>query len=157
VLICIAASGSGAFVVRALKIRRQPLSLATTQLSAGPAPTAPTAPTSAAQPAPPEAANSTEVVDIDSLSVEHHAPRAQARPPAWVAAAAQPNPPSPENNQQNARSEDDSPATAAPPVTHKPKSSDLPSVAQSNPYTTGASNDGAAKKAAPSNSDNPGF
>ena len=158
VFICIAASGSGAFVVRALKIRRQPLSLATTQLSAAPAPVALAAPQSAPQPAEPAAAASTEVVDIDSLSVEHRAPRAQARPPAWVAPATLGAPP----NADNAAPGDDAPPAPAPApqaAPRKPRNDDLPSAAHSNPYTTGSLSDGASpsKKPAPSNSDNPGF
>ena len=78
VLICIAASGSGAFLVRALKMRRQPLSLSPTPVS--PAATATVGPSLPLGPLPATPAEPTAVVvDIDSLSVEHPAPRPPPR------------------------------------------------------------------------------
>jgi hypothetical protein len=158
--ICVAASGSGAFVVRALKIRRQPLSLSPTQLSSAQAMPGPAAPNTALQAALPEPATSTEIVDIDSLSVERRAPRAFARPTVPAAPTLSPAPAaaeSPDNGAENAESG----GTPAPAVTAQPakkmKTSDLPSVAHSNPYTTGAVGEANAKKPASPTGDDPGF
>lgn len=146
--VCIAASGSGAFVVRALKLRRQPLSLATTQLSATtfaatPAPPAVTAP-SEPDPAAPA------VVDVSSLSVEHHTPRTAPRAAALNAPALPISAPTLPKSSENSGSEE---SEHAPPP-KKSKTSDLPSAAHSNPYTTGSVDDAPTKK---SGSDEPGF
>jgi hypothetical protein len=157
VLICIAASASGAVLVRALKIRRQPLSLSPTPVSAAPAVIEPKQPTLAAQPAPPEVTSGTAVVDIDSLSIEHRAPRVQPRAVAPAPPVAQETVSNPDKNSGNSDSDDNSPPPAAEPPARKAKTQDLPAVAHSNPYTTGSTSDSATKKAAPSNSDDPGF
>ncbi|HEY4106475.1 MAG TPA: DUF4339 domain-containing protein [Polyangiaceae bacterium] len=160
VLVFIAASGSGAFVVRTLKLRREPLSLATTQLSATPLAVKP-APESAPAPASPaESAGATSVVDVDSLSVEHRAPRVQWKPAAAGAAATPPNAPSmpPNKTSENTGADGDStPApAAAQTAARKAKSADLPAAAHANPYTTG-NDDGATKKPGSPNGDDPGF
>jgi hypothetical protein len=160
VLVFIAASGSGAFVVRTLKLRREPLSLATAQLSATPIAAKP-APELTPAPAPtPETTSTTSVVDVDSLSVEHHAPRVQWKPAATGAAASPPNAPSVPPNKSSENTGADGDSTAAPASTQtaarKAKSSDLPAAAHANPYTTG-SDDSATKKPGSPNGDDPGF
>jgi GYF domain 2 len=157
VLICIAASASGAVLVRALKIRHQPLSLSPTPVSATPAVIEPKQPTLAAQPAPPEVTSGTAVVDIDSLSIEHRAPRVQPRIVAPAPPVAQETVSNPDKNAENTDSDDNSPPPVADPPARKAKTEDLPAVAHSNPYTTGSSSDSATKKPAPANSDDPGF
>jgi uncharacterized protein DUF4339 len=158
VLICIAASAAGAVFVRALKIRRQPLSLSPTPVSAAPAVAAPKQPTNTPPPTPPEANSSTSVVDIDSLSVEHRAPRVAPRALVPAPPAVPPSTPDIDKNADNSQADDTAPPpAAAQPAPRKAKSQELPSAAHSNPYTTGSSSDNAEKKPAPSNSDDPGF
>jgi GYF domain 2 len=157
VLICIAASASGAVLVRALKIRRQPLSLSPTPVSATPAVIVPKQPTPAAQPAPPEVTSGTAVVDIDSLSIEHRAPRVQPRIVAPAPPVAQETVLNPDKNAEKTDNDDNSPQPAADPPARKAKTQDLPAVAHSNPYTTGSTSDSTTKGPAPANSDDPGF
>jgi hypothetical protein len=160
VLLCIAASGSGAFVVRALKLRRQPLSLQPTQLSASPTATSPALPRATAQTAAPAATSSTTVVNLDSLSVERRAPRAIARiaPPPVAIPTAPAAPVNPDKSAETGESDDTTEPPAAPqPTTKKAKASDLPAVAHSNPYTTGTADDAPAKKPAAPNDDAPGL
>ena len=146
-------------MVRALKIRRQPLSLSPTQLNAATATVSPALPITTAQAALPAVASSTEVVDIDSLSVEHRAPRAQLRSaPASPSPAIPPVAPNADKNAENADTDDSTaPAPTPQPAAKKAKSSDLPAAAHANPYTTGAASDSAPKKAPASNGDEPGF
>lgn len=158
VLVCIAASAAGAVFVRALKIQRQPLSLSPTPVSAAPAVTTPKQPTNTLPPTPPEVASGTSVVDIDSLSVEHRAPRVAPRALVPALPTAPPSAPDIDKNTDNSQADDTSaPPAAAQPAPHKAKTQELPSAAHSNPYTTGSSSDNAEKKPAPSNSDDPGF
>jgi hypothetical protein len=161
VLLCIAASGSGAFVVRALKIRKQPLLLQPTQINTSPSATSTALPRATAQAPLPAATNSTTVVDLDSLSVERRAPRAVARiAPPPVAA---PAPPAaallrPDNSSDTSEADDNAePAPAPQPTAKKVKASDLPAAAHSNPYTTGAADEAPAKKPAPPSDDAPGL
>jgi hypothetical protein len=158
VLVCVAASAAGAVFVRALKIRRQPLSLSPTPVSVAPAVAPPKQPTNTPPPTAPEVTSSTSVVDIDSLSVEHRAPRVAPRALVPAQPALPPGAPDIDKNTDTSPTDDTSPApAAAQPAPHKAKSQELPSAAHSNPYTTGSSSDNAAKKPAPSNSDDPGF
>lgn len=137
--VCIAASGSGAFLVRTLKLHRQPLALTSTA-SSGLNQTLPgtPAPNHAAPLAPAPAASAPLVVDLQSLSVEHSAPRRAPRPvsvpvPKPVASA-EASEPSVENSDPV-----DDEQNAAP--SNKQKNSDLPNAAHSNPYTTGSADD----------------
>ena len=163
VLVCIAASGSGAFLVRALKLRRQPLSLSPTQLSTTQAPTNArpsllSTPSTTVPAALPVTAASTAVVDIDSLSVERRARRAPVRPLAPPTPTTAVAAPSIDKNAGNADSDDvTTPAATPQPSSKKAKTSDLPAAAHSNPYTTGTVGESPTKKAAPSTGDDPGF
>jgi cytoskeletal protein RodZ len=161
VLLCIAASGSGAFVVRALKIRRQPLSLQPTQLSPNPTVTPTATPPVVVQTAPPAPTQSTEVVDVGSLSIERRAPRAVVRvaPPA---AAVTPSPAAKfleaDKNAENTGSDEATDPTATPaPSAKKSTADDLPAAAHSNPYPTGGADDAPAKKPAAPSDDAPGL
>ncbi len=145
-LLCVGASGSGAFLVRSLRVHHQPLSLAPNLAPALPAaalstPSAPPATqmhaAAAAEPAP-------KVVDLSSLSVEHAAPRAQARP----AAVAPPKASEPSDDSANAAQTDPAPSSAP-----KLKNSDLPAAAHANPYTNGTTDGSGAKKPTAPNSD----
>ena len=146
-LLCVTASGSGAFLVRSLKTHRQPLQLAPTTassalLAASARPAESPKAALAPEPAP-------QVVDIASLSVEHSAPRAAARPVALTPAKA------PAAAAYDASDSDETePAAAAP--APKPKTSDLPAAAHTNPYANGTLDDG-AKKAPALSGDAPGF
>ncbi len=153
-LLCVAASGSGAFLVRALRLHRQPLPLAPSTASSallGSSGQLPTEPKAAVAPEPDPAP---QVVDITSLSVEHSAPRAVAHPvaitPAKVPTAAQ-------ATDDTNDSDETEPEPAAAPVAsaQKPKSSDLPAAARVNPYPSGAPDDGTAKKAPAASGDAP--
>jgi hypothetical protein len=150
-LLCVAASGSGAFLVRSLKTHRQPLQLATNTASsvavassAHPADEPKTA--IAPEPAP-------QVVDIASLSVEYRAPRVAARPVA-IAPAKTPTP-APATDDTNDSDETAPPAAA--PVALKPKTSDLPAAAHVTPSSSSALDDDTAKKAPAPSGDAPSF
>jgi hypothetical protein len=158
VLLCIAASGSGAFLVRTLRPHRQPL-----QLSPAPSTLSVPVPGSSAQsskepqaPAAPSATAAPQVVDITSLSVEHRAPRAVARPAALAPVKAPSPAPSEEHNDSDEAEAEPGPA-ATPTASQKPQNSDLPVAAHANPYPTGTLNDGTAKKAPSPGGDEPGF
>ena len=138
--VCITASGSGAYLVRTLKMHRQPLVLAAsaanqplpgTTTSNHVAPLAPTAPTSAPL-----------VVDLQSLSVEHSTPRRVARPvsiqPPAARAVREPEPEAAEPAVENTDPIDEDPNAG-----NKAKNADLP---VGNPYTTVDSDDSAPKK-----------
>ncbi|MEO7033579.1 MAG: GYF domain-containing protein [Polyangiaceae bacterium] len=150
-LLCIGASGSGAFLVRTLRVHRQPLILAPNS--------APTVAASAlagatvAASSNVRAASATEpvplVVELSSLSVEHTPPRAPARPA--VVAPVKASEPSDDNND----SAPTDPAPALPATAQKPKNADLPAAARANPYTTGTLDDSNAKKAPAAQGDEP--
>jgi hypothetical protein len=149
VLLCVAASGSGAFLVRTLRTHRQPLQLATTTGSAALLASSvhPMDAPKAAVPAEPPP----QVVDIASLSVERSAPRAAPRP----VAVTPPKPPAQADDSND--SDEIEPAEAPAAVAPKPKTSDLPAAAHSNPSAGAALDDGTAKKPPAPNSDAPGF
>jgi hypothetical protein len=117
-LLSIGASGSGAFLVRALRSHHQPAALAPAFAPALPA-------TSLAGPSvpavsPARAAAATEpaprVVDLSSLSIEHVAPRAQPRPAAVTPEKA---------SEPGDNADHEGPAEAAPSAPARPKSVDL--------------------------------
>ena len=151
-LVCVTASGSGAYLVRSLKQRQQPA--AATSSAAPPALTSIRALDAHLKASDPST-NQPMVVDLESLSVERHAPRAVARP-ASPASAKPATPPATEPNSDGAdpgSSDAPVPAQTAP---SKPRNSDLPSAARANPYTTGSDNS-AAKKTPAAGSGEPGF
>ncbi|HEY5373020.1 MAG TPA: GYF domain-containing protein, partial [Polyangiaceae bacterium] len=148
VLLCVAASGSGAFLVRSLRTHHHPLQLAPTTGSAALL-------TSSARPtnepkAAPSAEPAPQVVDIASLSVERSVPRAAPRPVAVM-------PPKPAQTDESSDSDETEPAAAAAVVDPKPKTSDLPAAARSNPYSGATPDDGTPKQAPAPSSDAPGF
>jgi hypothetical protein len=146
-LLCIAASGSGAFLVRAVRGHRQPLLLAPSpaptlaQASSARLPSEPKAPV-AADPSP-----APQVVDIASLSIERRAPRAVARP--VVVAPAKPAPAT------SGDSNDTEPAPAAS-AAQKPKPVDLFAAERENAQA-GAADKSSTKKATAPSDDAPGF
>jgi GYF domain 2 len=152
-LLCVTASSSGAFLVRALRPHRQPLQLAPSPASSallGSSGHLPTEPKAAAAPEPSPAP---QVVDIASLSVEHLAPRPAAHPTA----IAPPKAPSAAQASDDSNDSDETePVPAAAPTT-KPKNSDLPAAAPLGPHASGAPDDGAANKAPAPGGDAPGF
>ena len=148
VLLCVAASGSGAFLVRSLRTHHQPLQLAATTGSA--ALLAPSARPTNEPKAAPSAEPAPQVVDIASLSVEHSVPRAAPRPVAVI-------PPKPAQTDENNDSDETEPAAASAVVDPKPKSGDLPAAAHSNPNSGATPNDGTPKQAPAPSSDTPGF
>jgi GYF domain 2 len=139
-LVCIAAAGSGAVLVRSLKMHRQPLPLTPTTESGAtqPLPGA-TTPNPVAPLAPVPAVSAPLVVDLQSLSLEPSTPRRALRPviavpvpkPADKAEAAEPS-------LENGDPVDEEPSQGP---TDKPKSSDLPSAAHSNADTTDSGSD----------------
>ncbi|MET0793642.1 MAG: DUF4339 domain-containing protein [Polyangiaceae bacterium] len=135
-LVCVAASGSGAYLVRSLKRHHQPLALSSTTANQ-PLPGTSTA-NHAAPLAPAAAASVPLVVDLQSLSVERSAPRRSARPIARQAPqrVAEPEPESEavQPSVENTDPIDDEPSPAAP---NKGKNADLPGAARANPYLTG--------------------
>jgi hypothetical protein len=149
-LLCIAASGSGAFLVRAFRGHRQPLQLAPSpassvlQSSSSSArmPSEPTAPV-AADPSP-----APQVVDIASLSIERSPPRAIIRPvvpkPALEPAAT-----------DDTGDTEPAPATTAS-SPQKPKVSDSPAATHTNPPPGAVDNSGVNKAPTPSG-DAPGY
>jgi hypothetical protein len=155
-LLYVAASGSGAFLVRALKMHRQPLQLAPS--TASPAvlgsnehqPNEPTAPV-LAEPGPVP-----QVVDIASLSVERRAPRAAARPVA-IASAKAPTAAPPSDDANDSDETEPQPAAAPTVVAPKAKTGDLPAAAHVNPSPSGALDDGTAKKAPAPSDDESGL
>lgn len=153
-LLCVAASGSGAFLVRALKLHRQPLQLAPSTASSallGSSGHLPAEPKTALAPEPDPAP---QVVDIASLSVEHRAPRAAARPAASTTPTKAPS--AVQTSDDANDSDETEPVPAAAPTT-KPKTSDSPAAAPLNPHASGAPDDGTAKKAPSPSGDAPGF
>ncbi|MEO8901299.1 MAG: DUF4339 domain-containing protein [Polyangiaceae bacterium] len=149
-LLCIGASGSGAFLVRTLRVHRQPLVLAPSSAEAV-APSARTGETPSAS-SHVHATTVTEpvplVVDLSSLSVEHAPPRAPAR--AAVVAPVKASKPSDDNAPTDA-------APALPTTEPKPKDDDSPAAAHANPYNTGSSEDNDAQKAPVAPGDEPGL
>jgi hypothetical protein len=147
-LLCVTASGSGAFLVRSLRAHHQPLVLTpsneTQAAASGPA-AVEAKPTSTVAPEP---TSSTRVVDINSLSVERAAPRA-----VWHAAAVVPKAaPAPATDDEgttnttsatSADSADSDPPAIPPSASAKPKNSDLPAAAHVNPYATGTQDEAA--------------
>jgi len=156
VVLCIAASGSGAFLVRALKLHRQPLSLTPTTV-ASPVIATTAAPARTVEAAPETPAPSTQIVDIDSLSVERRAPRALARPSVPATPALPTSTANAERPPANVEEESSPPAAPPPAPAKKAKTSDLPAAAHSNPYTTGSVEDPGVKKPGSSTGDEPGF
>ena len=138
-LICVTASGSGAFLVRSLKQRRQPLALASSvasQPSAAPSVPAVGPPLA---PVPAAAARQPLVVDLESLSVEHSARHPAAR---WVTSAKSSVPDAKPPSDENAGSAQPTATASA-----LPKDADLPSAARANPYTAGSDDSSASKPA----------
>lgn len=138
--VCITASGSGAFLVRTLKMHRQPLALTTSSASDQNQPLPGAAlPNSVAPPA--AAASAPLVVDLQSLSVEPSAPRRPVRPisppvpkPTATAEASEPS-------VENTDPIDDE---VSPPPQNKPKTGDLPGAAKTNPYLPSSGSDDAS-------------
>jgi hypothetical protein len=131
-LLCVTAASAGAFLVRSLKLRRQPPTLASSTL--GPPLVNTSAATHAIPAASPAPANPV-VVDLESLSLEHKAKRSTARPAAMPVRKPPVVPAEPSDDSSPPASDD---PEAAPAPRQKPKNSDLPAAAQANPYTTGS-------------------
>jgi hypothetical protein len=150
-LLCVAASGSGAFLVRTLKTHHQPLQLAPSTASAALVVSSVTRPADELKAAvTPEPAP--RVVDIASLSIEHSAPRAAPRPVAITPAKV----PTQTNDDTNDSDETEPPVAAPAAGAPKPKTSDLPAAAHTNPYANAALDDSATKRASSPSSDAPG-
>jgi hypothetical protein len=137
-LLCVSASGSGAFLVRSLRARRQPLVLSpSTEIQAG----ASAIPAEAKPVSAPAPSMSTRVVDINSLTIERAAPRSTWHPPPVVPKAA----PVPALEDESAAAPEAEPPAAEPTASAQPKSDDLPAAAHANPYTTGTQDEAAAQ------------
>ena len=151
VLVCVTASGSGAYLVRSLKQRQQPTRALS---SAAPQPlTSGRAASAGSQPGEP-IRNQPLVVDLQSLSVEHRVPRTTVRPAA---------PPSVNRATQGSTepsTEGADPSSGAPALWQgapsKSKISSIPSAARANPDMTGSDHSDASK-ALTTGSDKPGF
>jgi GYF domain 2 len=142
-VVCIIASGSGAFLVRSLKMHRQPLALTPTTASGANQPLPGTsAPNHVAPLAPSAAASVPLVVDVQSLSVEHSVPRRAVRPVAAPVAKPADTTEATEPSVENTDPIDDDPKPAP---QNKAKNTDLPSAAHANPYTTGSDDSSATK------------
>lgn len=151
--VCITASGSGAFLVRSLKQRKQPLALTASPVVQATASVR--SPSNEAEPTPKAATSRPLVIDLESLSVERSARRLPARPNP-VLAPKMPITPAVEPSIDGSEGTPaDSPAPAQAPV-QKPKSIELPAAARANPYTTGSIADSAPKKL-PTDRDAPGL
>jgi hypothetical protein len=149
-LVCFTASGSGAFLVRSLKQRKQPLAVtsrAAIQLKASAR-----AAGSGAEPAAPAAPPPPLVVELESLSIEHSPARPAARPVAKV-----PTPqPVTGPNGEGAEAANDESSLVVPTSTQRPKTSDPPAAARANPYLTGGSDEALRqKKATPGGDESP--
>jgi hypothetical protein len=154
VMVCVAASGSGAFVVRALKTHRPPLSPPSSNATQ-PAPLSVVSPAESAS-APSTASRATlegpahrpDVVDVESLSVERK-PRRPAAKPALL--------------QEPPRTSSDDAGRVEPrirePASENSKNAELPAAARSNPYTGAEPESGLTEKSAPApaGSDAPGL
>ena len=146
--VCIAASGSGAYLVRSLKMHRQPLAL-TPAAAEQPLAAASTAP-AANRVAPSPSASAPLVVDLQSLSVEHSAPRrvvrAVPRPmpvlakPALESETAEPSEPTNDTP-------DDSASTPSQSTRNAPKSTEPPGVGQPATDTLGSDNAESSERA----------
>ncbi|MEO6603152.1 MAG: hypothetical protein ABIQ16_24920, partial [Polyangiaceae bacterium] len=89
-----------------------------------------------------EVASAPRVVDLQSLSVEHSAPRRAVRPVEAPVAKAAETAEATEPSVENTDPVDDEPKPAS---QTQDKDRDLPSAAQSNPYTTGSDAPSATK------------
>ncbi len=150
-LVCITASGSGALLVRSLKLRHQPVATAS---ALSPALPTPRAPRTLTPPAPVTAAEQPRVVDLQSLSVERPTHR-NARPSAAPVVKAPSSPSNAAPADDSTESSDD--GATAPSLATKLKNADLPSAARANPYTTGSVEGSADKKSTVAGSDEPGL
>lgn len=147
-LLSIGASGSGAFLVRALRSHHQPAALApsasTLPATAFAGPSTPPAATvqaaATAEPAPPR------VVDLSSLSVEHSAPRAQPRAALVTPAKVS------ESAESAGESESTEPAASTAP---KPKEVDL--FAAERASAREATDNNSVKKPVAASGDAPGL
>jgi hypothetical protein len=148
--VCFTASGSGAFLVRSLKQRKQPLAL--TSSAATQAKRSARAAGSGAELGAPAAPRPPMVVDLESLSIEHSPARPAARPVAKLPAAQLAAGP----NGESADATSDQSSLALP-TAQRPKTSDLPEAARANPYTTGSTDEALRQKRATPGGDESGF
>jgi hypothetical protein len=125
-------------LVRSLRAHHQPLVLSpSTEIQAGARPI-PAEAKPASAPAP---STTTRVVDINSLTVEHAAPRSTWHPAPVVPKAAA----VPALEDESAAAPQGDPPAAEPTASAKPKNDDLPAAAHANPYTTGTQDEAAAQ------------
>lgn len=157
--LCVVASASGAYIVYSLKSHPQPVSAASAVAVTRAPSTPPAAPVAAAEPT----TNSAQVVDVGSLSVEEHKAKARPRPTVLpVAAPVLPKIPPKTSEAASAKDDTESDEPPAPaPAVKKSKPVELPSAADTNPYTSDPTEDAPpAKKPAPEPppvKDEPGF